>query len=254
MSNPSTVQDYRRPMPFGRLVGVHARIWRAQRGVVAGCLLALAAGTLAAAGSLATLSGTVTAAVVGARFGGFPLVAFSLPWLAVGAIAAAAPFKSGWATVVLAVVPRRLRWLAACLLSFLLLTAAVAAVFIVLAFVVSVVVLAVKGHTPALAVGIGRPMGAAFLGVVLQAGVGFLIGAATRSITASIIIGYVVAPALPVVRIGSVDLGHWLDLDNALTTLSSGSGHGLPAAVTALLVWVAVPALVAWSRLRSSVA
>jgi hypothetical protein len=254
MTSPSTIHDYRRPVPFGRLILVHTQIWRAQKGVVAGCLLALAVGLLSVAGSMATLSGTVTAAAVSARFGGLPMVAFSLLWTAVGAIAAAAPFKSGWATVLLTVAPRRGRWLAACLASFLILTAAVAALFVALAIVATVVVLASKGHQPALAVRIGRPAGATLVLVVVQAGIGFLLGAATRSVTASIIIGYVVAPALPMTRIGSVDLGRWLDLDGGLTTLSSGLGHGLPPALTAVVLWVAVPALVAWSRLRSSVA
>ena len=254
MSMPSTVQDHRRPVPFGRLILVHARIWRAQNGVVAGCLLALAVGVLSVAGSMATLSGTVTAAAVSTRFGGLPIVAFSLLWSAVGAIAGAAPFRSGWAAVLLTVAPRRGRWLAACLASFLLLTAAVTVLFTALAFVVTVVVLAAKGHNPAPAVSIGRSAGAALVIVVIQAGIGFLLGAATRSVTASIIIGYVVSPTLPLARIGSVDLGRWLDLDGALTTLSSGPGHALPAALTAVVLWVAVPALAAWSRLRSSVA
>jgi ABC-2 type transport system ATP-binding protein len=254
MSSPSTLQDHRRPVPFGRLILAHARIWRAQRGVVAGCLLALAAGLLSVAGSMATLSGTVTAAVVSTRFSGLPIVAFSLLWPAVGAIAGAAPVKSGWAAVLLTVAPRRGRWLAACLVSFLLLAAAVTALFTALAVVVTVAVLAAKGQHPAMAVGIGRPVVATLVLVVIQAGIGFLLGAATRSVTASIIIGYVVAPALPMATIGSVDLGRWLDLDGALTALSSGSGHALPPALTAALLWVAVPALVAWSRLRTSVA
>jgi len=250
----TTIEDYRRPVPFGRLILVHAQIWRAQKGVVAGCLLALAVGLLSVVASMATLSGTVTADVVRTRFSGLAIAAFSLLWLAVGAIAAAAPFKSGWATVLLTVAPRRGRWLAACLVSFLLLTAAVTALFTALAVVVTVAVLAARGHNPALAGNIGRPAGATLVLVLIQAGIGFLLGAATRSVTASIIIGYVVAPTLPMAKIGSVDLGRWLDLDGALTSVSSGPGHPLAPALTAGLLWVAVPAVVAWSRLRSSVA
>jgi len=202
---------------------------------------------------MATLSGTVGSAVVSTRFSGLPIAAFALLWPAVGAIAAAAPFKSGWATVLLTVAPRRGRWLGACLVSFLLLTVAVTALFLALAVVVTVVVLAAKGQNPALAVTIGRSAAATLVLVVVQAGIGFLLGAATRSVTASIIIGYVAAPILPAARIGSVDLGRWLDLNGALTSLS-GSGHALAPALTAVLLWVAAPALVAWSRLRSSVA
>jgi hypothetical protein len=248
------MQDYRPAVPFGRLILVHAQIWRAQKGVVAGCLVALAVGLLCVAGSMVTLSGTVTAAALGPRFSGLPLAAFSLLWLAVGAVAAAAPFKSGWAAVLLTVAPRRGRWLAACLVSFLLLAVAVTVLFAVLAVVATGAVLAGKGQNPALALSIGRPAALTLVLVVVQAGIGFLLGAATRSVTASIIIGYVVTPILPMARIGSLDLGRWLDLDGALTVLASGSGHALPPALTAVLLWVAVPALVAWSRLRSSVA
>jgi hypothetical protein len=269
MSNPSTTHDqagadqavagpsrYRRPVPFGRLIRVHRRIWRAQKGVVAGALVALLAGLLGVAATMATLSGPVTIAAVAARFAGFPTVGFSLLWLAVGAVAAAAPFKSGWAVVVLSVAPVRGRWLAACFVSFVLLTTAVTALFAALAFVVTVVVLAAKGHDAGAAVGIGRSAGPVLALVMVQAGVGFLLGAATRSVTASIIIGYVVAPILPLARIGSVDLGRWLDLDGGLTALSSAhpSGLALLSALTAVALWVSVPTLVAWSRLRSSLA
>jgi hypothetical protein len=268
MSNPSTTHDhtgtdqaergarwYRRPVPFGQLILVHLRIWRAQKGVVAGCLLALAAGLVGVAASMMTLPGTVTADAISTRFTGFSLTAFSLVWLAVGAIAAAAPFKSGWATVVLSVAPRRGRWLAACLVSFLLVTVTVTAAFAALAVLVTAVALAAKGHDPALAFALARPAGLLLAMVVLQAGIGFLLGAATRSVTAAIIIGYVVVPTAPqFAKIGSVDLGRWLNFNGALETLAAHTdGNALLPAVTALALWVAVPALVAWSRLRSSV-
>jgi len=279
MSNPSTTHDhaptdhaptdhagtdqagrgsrwYRSPVPFGQLILVQLRIWRAQRGVVAGCLLALVAGLAGVVATTATLSGTVTAATISTRFTGFPLTTFSLVWLAVGAVAAAAPFKSGWATVVLTVAPRRGRWLAACLVSFLLLTVAVTALFAVLAVAVTAAALAVKGHDPALALAIGRPARLLLALVVVQAGVGFLLGAATRSVTASIIIGYVVAPTVPqFAKVGSVELGPWLDLNGALDTLTSAhaDAHAVLPALTATVLWILAPALVAWSRLRSSV-
>jgi hypothetical protein len=248
------MNSWHRPIPFGRLILVHRQIWRAQRGVVAVCLLALVAGLLSVAGVMATLSGTVTAATVGTRFAGFPVLMFTLLWTAAGAIAAAAPFKSGWAAVVLTVAPRRGRWLAACLASFLLLTVAVAALFAVSAAVLTAAVLAAKGHRLAPVAGIARPTAVLLLTSVAEAGIGFLLGAATRSVTGSIIIGYVVAPALPMARIGSADLGRWLDLNGALTALSSAHAGGLAllSAMTAVALWVGVPTLVAWSRLRSS--
>jgi hypothetical protein len=130
--------------------------------------------------------------------------------------------------------------------SFLLLTVAVTALFAVSAAVLSAAVLVAKGHGLAPVAGIARPMGVLLLMSVVEAGIGFLLGAATRSVTASIIIGYVVAPALPMARIGSADLGRWLDLNGALTSLSSAH------AVTAVALWIGAPALVAWSRLRTS--
>ena len=268
MSNPSITYDhadvdprmrgprwYRRPVPFARLILVHLRIWRAQKGVVAGCVLALVAGLVGVVATMASLSGAVTAGVVSTRFTGFPLTAFSLVWLAVGAVAAAAPFKSGWALVLLSVAPRRGRWLTACAASFLLLTVAVTALFAVLAVVLSAAVLAAKGHDPALALAIGRPAVLLLVVVVLQASVGFLLGAATRSVTAAIIIGYVVAPAASAAKVGSVDLGRYLDLNGALSAISAGQadGHALLSVLSAIVLWIAVPALVAWSRLRSSV-
>jgi len=266
MSNASSTHDhaaseatmlgprrYRHPVSFGRLVLIHLQIWRAQKGVVAGCLLAFAAGLVAVGATMARLSGPVTGAAVGSRFTGLPFAVFSLLWLAVGAIAAAAPIKSGWAAVVLTVAPRRGRWLAACLVSFLLLAVAVTALFAVLAVAVTVAVLAANGQDPAPALAIGRPAGLMLLLVAIQAGVGFLLGAATRSVTASIIIGYVLAPALPAAKFGSVDLGRWLDLNGALSTISAGhpDGYALLSVLSAMALWVVVPALVAWSRLRS---
>jgi hypothetical protein len=256
MTTVQAPSSYRSPVPFGTLVRVHARIWRAQRGVVGGSLLAFAAGLLSVVGIVALLPATVTAASVATRFTGFPIVAYSLVWLAVGAVAGAAPFKSGWAMVVLTVAPRRGRWLAACLVSFLLVAGAVTVLFGALSVLLTAIVLAAKGHSPSLVAGMIRPALLTGVLVLIQAGVGFLLGAASRSVTASIIIGYVVAPILPAARIGSVDLGRWLDLNGALTTASSAhpGGQALAAAVTAIVLWVAVPTLIAWSRLRRSVA
>jgi hypothetical protein len=175
-------------------------------------------------------------------------------WLAVGAVAGAAPFKSRWSTVVLAVAPRRGRWLAAVLVSFLLVAAAVTALFVVLAVAVTTAVMVAKGHDPAVVLGVARPAGFLVGLVVIQAGIGFLLGAATRSVAASIIMGYVLAPAVPLLRIGSVELGRWLDVNGALGAIATGTtdGNPLPPMVSAVVLWVAVPALVAGSRLRSS--
>jgi hypothetical protein len=249
------VHRHLRPVPFGRLVDVHLRIWRAQRGIVVGLLLILTAGLLSTAGMLASMDGRPTGATLAARLGGVPVVAFTLLWLAVGAVAGAAPFKSRWSVVVLAVAPRRGRWLAACLVSFLLAAAAVTGAFLVSAAVVTAAVLAAKGHDPGLVLDLGRPARSVLVLSGAQALLGFLLGAATRSVAASIIVGYVIAPVLPLLRAGSVALGRWLDINSATGALAVGDAPGrsvLPI-VVALLVWVSVPALIAWARLRSSV-
>jgi len=251
-----SIAYYRTPLPFGTLLRAHLRIWRAQRGVLIGGLVAMGAGVIGLIAATASLTGRVTAADVATHFGGFPVLAFSLIWLAVGGIAGASPFKSGWAPVVLTVAPRRGRWLTACLTSFLLLTLAVAVAFDLLAALVTAVVLATKGQGLGPVSGLVKPALAIVLLVLIQAGVGFLLGAASRSVTAAIIIGYVVAPIIPAAKIGSVDLGRWLDLEGALTAVSSGhpSGGALAAAMTAILLWIGGPAVIAWSRLRKSIA
>lgn len=246
---------YRRPVPFGRLVLVHMRVWRVQRGVSIGFLLILAAGLLSAVGMMATMSGPVTYATVASRFGGFPVVAFTLLWMAVGAVAGASPFKAQWAAVVLTVAPRRGRWLAASLVAFLLSSLAVAIVFVVSAGVVTAAILAGKGHSVAAVLGMGRPAALALTLAVVQAGLGFLLGSATRSVAAAIIIGYVVTPLLPLLKFRSLNLGRWLDINAATGAISAGGTDGRPLLpiITAAVLWVCVPALVAWLRLRSSV-
>jgi hypothetical protein len=243
---------YRRPVPFTALIKVHATIWRAQRGVVYGALVPLVLGLLSVTATMASLPDRVDAAAVSTRFGSFPTIVYSLIWLAVGAIAGAAPFKSGWASVVLTVAPRRGRWLAACLASFLLLTVAVTVLFAALAIVTTGVALTAKGHDPGLALSLGRTALMLTVLVVTQSAVGFLLGAAGRSVTAAIVLGYVVAPAVALARIGSVDLGRWLDLNGALTAITTG--HVTAPSLAAIVLWIVVPALIAWSRLRSSVA
>ncbi|MEV6924765.1 hypothetical protein AB0M46_09670 [Dactylosporangium sp. NPDC051485] len=253
-TEPRAMRWYLQPVPFGRLILVHLRIWRAQRAVVAGSLLALAAGLASVTAATAHTSGTPTAATA-ESFLAFASVAFSLLWLAIGALAACAPFKTRWALVVLTVAPRRARWLAACLASFLLIVTAVTALFAVLSIALVMIVLTVQGHSPAAAFGVARPAGVLLLPVLIQAMIGFALGAATRSVAASIIVGYVLAPLAPMIKIGSAGIGRWLDLTGSVTAISSGAATGaaLLPAVTAVLFWVILPSLVAWFRLRSPI-
>ncbi|MEV8517852.1 hypothetical protein [Dactylosporangium sp. NPDC051484] len=221
---------------------------------MAGSLLALAAGLAGVIAATARISGTPTAADANS-FLTFPSIAFSVLWLAIGALAACAPFKARWALVVLTVAPRRARWLAACLASFLLIVTAVTALFAVLSIAVAAIALTVKGHSPAAALGVARPAGVLLLPVLIQAVVGFALGAATRSVAASIIVGYVLAPLAPMIKIGSAGVGRWLDLTGSVAAISSGAAtdRTLLPAVTSVLFWVILPSLIAWFRLRSPI-
>jgi hypothetical protein len=244
---------YRRPVPFGRLLRVQLGIWRTQRSVLAGSALILVVAVLTAAVAMGSLSGEVTVDAVRKAFTP-AYVAYGLLWLAMGAIAGAAPFGSRWSLLVLMVAPRRGRWLGACVLSFLVWVVATTLLFVVLVLAATAAILAVRGHNPATALGLLALAGPMGFAVTLKALVGFLVGAATRSVTAAIIIGYVVASAAPALNLTKARLAEWVDLNAAVEVLSGASdGRGLLPAVTAMCVWIAVPALAAFARLRATI-
>ncbi|GIJ47971.1 hypothetical protein Val02_48570 [Virgisporangium aliadipatigenens] len=238
-----------RPVPFTRLAGVQLRIWRAHRFVAVAAVLSVAAGAGAAALGVGLPGGRLTGGVVAERFA-LAEALYGLFWPVIGAVGAASAFTGGWAVLVLGVAPRRGRWLLAASATFLLVAAVATAAFVALGWLA--VVLAGAGADAAGAV---PRRFLPVLGVtLLRAAAGFLLGAALRNVAVALVLLYVVRWALPLLVVRSVDIGVWLDLDTATAALATGDAgrhHGLPV-VTALLLWIVVPAATAWARLRSS--
>ena len=254
--NSRDMLRYLTPVPFRRLVRVQLRIWRAQRGVVASTIAVTAISLAATAAGMATHHGSFTARALGQEFASSGGGAAML-WLVVGAIAGAAPFRSGWAGVMLAIAPRRLRWFTACLFSVLVWTAVAATAFGGLACAAAAAVLAAHHRPLAACAGVAVAIGPVVAGALLTAAVGFTLGAAARGVTLAIVLGLVVAPLAPLLNSAPGHPGQWLDLGAAASAVSGapGSPHwGLPV-MTACCLWVAVPALVAtWRLTRSPVA
>lgn len=108
------------------------------------------------------------------------------------------------------------------------------------------------GFWPAAAV--FTQLGSVVIGAVVNATAGFLVGAALRSVPVAIVAMFL-GPLLLQLTVRSDKASAWLSLDTVTTTLSSGTlgaDHGLPI-IAAALLWLVVPACVAWTRLRSSV-
>jgi hypothetical protein len=234
------------PVPIGRLLRVHLRIWRAHRGVLIGTVLALAVGLAGLGVGLAMRSGTPS---IGALFVA-STSAYPMIWLAVGIVAAAAPYRSRWAALVLVVAPRRMRWLVAAFASMIGWALGATAVLAVLGVAVGAGTLALNGQSPTAALGVLTHLGPVAGATLVNVTVGFALGAAARSVTAPLILAYVVAPAAPLLSIKDVHPGRWFDLGGMTTAVATGR-PGLHAA-TALCLWVIAPALVAIWRLRRS--
>src|SRR5579859_3228490 len=100
-------------VPLSRLLRIHLQIWLEQRSMTTGTALALALGLLSTVIAVSTMSATVTTAAVAHRFASSAQT-YVVVWLAIGAVAGTAPFRSRWAVMALALAPRRPRWLAAC--------------------------------------------------------------------------------------------------------------------------------------------
>src|SRR5947207_3288112 len=118
-------------MPFRRLLRVHLRIWCAQPAMKVGATVTCGLGLVGAVVAMATIPGTVTSDAVTQRLG-YLAEFYVLVWLALGIFAGAAPFRSRWAVMVLALAPRRMWWLGACYASLLAGALAVTAGFALL--------------------------------------------------------------------------------------------------------------------------
>jgi hypothetical protein len=245
----TTMTQYLTPVPATRLVRTHLRIWRAQRGVAVGTGLALAIGLGGLLLGLLGKSGGLTVAGLGQRFV-TATAGYALFWLAIGAVAAAAPYRSRWAALVLVVAPRRLRWLAASWASMILWALGATAAFAGLSLAVAAGALVLAGQSPVPALGVLTHLGPVTATTLVSVTVGFALGAAARGVTAPLIVGYVLAPAAPFLAVRGFDPGRWIDLGGATGAIAAAR-FGLPV-VTALCFWVIVPVLVATWRLHRS--
>ncbi len=131
-------------VPLSRLLRIHLRIWLEQRSMTAGTVLASALGLLSTVIAISTMPAAVTTVAVAHRFASWAQM-YVAAWLAIGAFAGAAPFRSRWAVMALALAPRRPRWLAACYGSVLAWALAATAVFTVLAGIATAIALAHGG-------------------------------------------------------------------------------------------------------------
>jgi hypothetical protein len=174
-----------------------------------------------------------------------------MAWLAIGAFAGAAPFRSRWAVMVLALAPRRTRWLAACYGSVLAWALAATAAFTVLAGIVTAISLAHRGRPMWAALGTVTSLWQLAIAVSVEVTVGFCLGAATRGTAVTLLTGYVALP-LTVVWLGQA--GPWIDLDAARNAIShlAAIPHDPAPMICALCLWVAGPAVLAAVRLRRS--
>ncbi len=232
-----------------RLLRMHLRIWRAQRGVVAGTVLALAVGLAGVLFGTAMRHGAFTVASFGQQFVA-STAGYTMLWLAVGAVAGAAPYRSCWAALVLVVAPRRLRWIAASFASVIGWALGTTAVLGGLSLAVAAGWLALAAKTPLAALGVLTHLAPVSAATLLNVTVGFALGAAARAVTAPLILGYVLAPAAPLLSVRSVHLGRWIDLAGTTQALAAGR-FSLPVG-TAVCLWVVAPALVVIWRLRRS--
>jgi hypothetical protein len=236
-------------VPFSRLLRIHLRIWLEQRSMTAGTALTMAIGLLVTGIAVTALSAPVTTAAVAHRFASSAQL-YVMAWLAIGTFAGAAPFRSRWAAMVLALAPRRTRWLAACYGSVLAWALAATAAFTVLAGIVTAVSLAHSGRPVWAALGTVTSAWQLAIAVSVDVTVGFCLGAATRGTALTLLTCYVALP-LSVVWWGKA--GPWIDLDAARNVISHLAITSNPAPViSALCLWVAGPAVLAAVRLRRS--
>src|SRR4030095_14643857 len=149
----TTMMSHLTPVSMSRVLRVQLRIWRGQRGMLVGTVLALAVGLGRPGLGGALRNGTVTASGLGEQFVA-STTPYAMLWLAIGIVASAAPFRSRWAALVLVVAPRPLRWFAAAYVSVIVWALGATALLAGLAVVVGAGALALAGQSPAAALGI----------------------------------------------------------------------------------------------------
>jgi ABC-2 type transport system permease protein len=240
------------PVPFVRLLRVQLRAWRSQRAVVWLTVLATVLGLAGTALVLAVGGGPPPSA--GAVRDKFEAAAraYALLWVAIGVMAGTAPYRAGWASVILGVAPRRLRWLSASYVAVLGWALAATVAFAALAVPVGMATLALRGHDVGAVTGVMAEMPWLTARVVLGVIVGFGLGAASGAVTAPLLLVYVVSGFIPLLDNVTRGVARWVDVSTATEVVSGTqhAPHGNGPVVVALAVWTVLPALAAAYRLR----
>jgi hypothetical protein len=231
------------PMPFTRLLRVQLRAWRGQRGIVWLTGISLLLGLVVGAFGVNSIE-SPTAAAVEQRFRG--AIGFDLLWLAIGVVAGAAPFRSGWAAMILSVAPRRLRWLAASYVSAIGWAVGTTLVFGLLSCAVAVLLAGGAG------VGVLAALPSIAVRVLLGVTIGFALGSAVRSVALPLMAGFFVTSLVPMLDGPSKGVSRLLDINAATeaTTGAQAAPHGIGPVIAALVLWTVVPALIAGMRLQ----
>lgn len=248
-SAPAVAAPELRPVGFARLLGVQLRVWACSPSVLIVAAITVLLGVGAVAFGVGTHRGDLDEATVVAELRTAATV-FYYFWPIIGAVAGASAFTSRWALIVVVLAPRRGRWLLANLTSFLLVPTATGLGFVTAAFIAAVAL----GADPGNATAVFTQIGSVLMATALNATAGFLLGAALRNVPVAIVAMFL-APLLLQLSVSSDKVSAWLSLDTVIAAVSSGTpgaDHGLPI-ITAALLWLAAPACVAWTRLRSSV-
>ncbi len=242
----------RTAVPFTRLLRVQLRAWRGQRAIVWLTCLALTIGVGAALIGVLTLDQRPTVALVRDTFRN--VTGYTMLWLAIGVVAGAVPFRSGWAGLILSIAPRRVRWLTASYLSVLGWAAASTTLFGALSVAAVTALLAGRGHGTRAAVGVLAAMPSTALRVLVGVTVGFALGSAFRSVAAPLMAAYVGASFIPLFDRPSKGASRLIDLQTATDVVAGvqPAPHGAGPVIAALVCWTAVPAAIAVLRLRGS--
>jgi hypothetical protein len=250
----SSVDGRRSPMPFMRLLRVQLRAWGGQRGIVWITAVALMVGL----GAIVFGPGVpdkpdptatdVETGVLAASIG------FLLLWMAIGVLAGAAPFRSGWLGMILSVAPRRLRWLAASYVSIIAWAVAGTVMFGALGWAAVTALLVNNGDDPSAGTGVLTALPAIGIKILLDTTVGFALGSAVRGVAVPLMAGYVGAGMIPVLAGPSHGFSRLADL-NAATDAVAGTrvpSSGIGPVIAALVLWMVLPAAIAATRLRRS--
>jgi hypothetical protein len=242
-TTPTDVSRFVAPVPLLRLTGVHLRIWFGHRTLLVGTAIAVLFGVGGLLVGLRDIPAGAPADAVGRQFVA-SMSGYAFVWLAVGAVAGAAPFRNRWAELMLSFAPRRGRWFAGVLASVLVWAAAATVVVAVLC----AAAVAVGGHGGTGAVAVFARLTPVVALTLLDVAVGAMLGAAARGVTVPLILTYVIAPALPLIQVHGVHLGGLVDLDAATKAFAGGSVGWRD--VTGLCAWLLAPAVIAGWRLR----